>query len=513
MRRRAPAGEVRSVERVRTLGEVFTPAGTVNAMLDLLPAWVWDAHPSVTFLEPSCGTGNFLVAVLTRKLAAVDAAHTAGTLPAGPSVDGRVFHGLAALTSIYGVELSPENVLGETGARARLVEAFLRWCGATENEATRAEARGIVERNLILGDMLSDGRDSLPLSAYTFDPATRTWSHAPATLGAMPLGVILGNPPYQREDAGHGRSATPLYHAFVRHAVALGPGCVLMIVPSRWMAGGKGLDAFRDGMLRDRRLAVLVDHPDSRDVFPSVDIAGGVCELLWLRDHDGPCSVVSEWPGGRTTDVRELSEFDVVIRCPRALAIVRKVRARAQDSMRAMVSARKPYGLDTRARPTRDVNGATVTLRWQNGEGPLPRSAVTRGADTIDAWKVVASYAAFDHAGAPAPDGRRRVLSVVAILPPGTVCNETYLVIGAFDTQREAESLRSYMHTRFFRFLLSLRMCSQHLTRSVYEFVPQQRWDRPWTDEALYAAYGLDAQERAHIEAAIREMPAHPRVG
>jgi site-specific DNA-methyltransferase (adenine-specific) len=321
----------------------------------------------------------------------------------------------------------------------------------------------------------------------------------------MKFDVIVGNPPYQIEDDGHGRSASPLYHEFVQQAIALDPSFVLMVVPSRWMGGGKGLDDFRKSMLGDRRMNVLVDFQDSRSVFPSVDIAGGICYFLWQRDHDGPCRVVSDGPEGRTEELRDLSEFDVVIRGQRALQIVRKVRARASSYMSAMVSARKPFGLDTTARPRAS---GELTLRWQNGEGPFPRSAVTAGAESIDRWKVVASYAGFDHAGAPDKDGRRRVLSVVTVLPPGTICNETYLVIGAFDTRAEAESLRSYMLTRFFRFLLSQRMFSQHLTRTVYSFVPQQTWDRAWTDEALYAAYGLDAEDRSHIEASIREMPA-----
>jgi site-specific DNA-methyltransferase (adenine-specific) len=470
---------VRSEERVRRLGEVFTPAATVSAMLDLLPDSVW--RPSATFLEPSCGSGNFLVAILERKLRAVAREHAGGALAAAYDA------ALEALASLHGVDLAPDNILGSDGARARVLAALDAWHvaalgGPLPADVARAAAR-VAERNLRVGDALQD------------DVSGAAWD------------VIVGNPPYQREDGGHGRSATPLYHAFVRRAVALAPRFVLMIVPSRWMGGGKGLDAFRAEMLRDRRIAVLVDHTDARAVFPAVDVAGGVCYFLWAREHDGPCRMTSDGPAGRTTAERELGELDILVRGNEAMSIVRKVRARARAFMDARVSARKPFGLDTTARP---AAAGELTLRWQHGEGPLPRSAVTRGAHRIDRWKVVASYAGFEHAGTPGADGLRRVLSVVAILPPGVVCNETYLVVGDVDTRAQAESLRSYLHTRFVRFLLAQRCVSQHLTRGVYAFVPEQAWDRTWTDAELYAAYGLDAGERAVVEGTVRGWPLTP---
>jgi hypothetical protein len=199
--------QIRSVARVRDLGEVFTPAETVRAMLDLLPERMWAPHPPATFLEPSCGNGNFLAAVLVRKLDAVDAARAAGVLPAGPSDEARLFHGLEALASIYGVDLSPENVLGgadpgEAGARTRMLDAFNAWCAP--HDLARAAAAWIVERNLIVGNMLPvdaagqpSGRDDLPLTTYAFDPPTLGVSVARTTLGeviaasAPPRGATL----------------------------------------------------------------------------------------------------------------------------------------------------------------------------------------------------------------------------------------------------------------------------------------------------------------------------------
>lgn len=195
--------QVKSVERVRDLGEVFTPAGTVQSMLDLLPADVWDVHPAATFLEPACGDGNFLVAILERKLAAVLRAEVAGSLPAGETKDAVRFHALEALASIYAVDISADNVIGgtsghEVGARDRLLSHMKRWHAAsfgqhlTEDSPLLLAARWVVEHNIQIGDMLAYdplgttiGRDQLPLTEYQWDPTGMTVKLFVTTLGAV----------------------------------------------------------------------------------------------------------------------------------------------------------------------------------------------------------------------------------------------------------------------------------------------------------------------------------------
>ena len=195
--------QVKSVERVRDLGEVFTPAGTVQSMLDLLPAAVWDVHPSATFLEPACGDGNFLVAILERKLAAVIQAEVARSLPAGGTKDAVRFHALEALASIYAVDISADNVIGgthghEVGARDRLLSHLRRWYATsfgqhlTEDSPLLLAARWVVERNIQIGNMLAvdpqgtpSGREQLPLTEYHWDPAGMTVKLFVTTLGAV----------------------------------------------------------------------------------------------------------------------------------------------------------------------------------------------------------------------------------------------------------------------------------------------------------------------------------------
>ena len=199
---------VKSVERVRDLGEVFTPAATVQDMLDLLPTEMWVPHPSPTFLEPSCGDGNFLVAILARKLDSVAAAHNAGELLAGTDTEALMFHALEAVSSIYAVDISVDNVIGgtpghEVGARKRLMTVFANWYEDTtasklnSRSTLRAVAEWIIDRNVIVGNMLSSnadgtpsGRDNMPLVEYEWKPTTRTVAVTATTLGAaMSAGV------------------------------------------------------------------------------------------------------------------------------------------------------------------------------------------------------------------------------------------------------------------------------------------------------------------------------------
>ena len=183
---------VKSTERIRDLGEVFTPSATVTEMLDLLPATVWSVHPAKNFLEPACGDGNFLVDVLARKLHRVGEGFRKAKLPAGKSVEAAQFHGLEALASVYAVDISADNIIGgtpghEIGARARLLSDFARWnqevLGKRINDRSLIlrSATWVTDHNLIVGNAMPRDaagqltqRDDLPLIEYEFRPADRT---------------------------------------------------------------------------------------------------------------------------------------------------------------------------------------------------------------------------------------------------------------------------------------------------------------------------------------------------
>ena len=276
-----------------------------------------------------------------------------------------------------------------------------------------------------------------------------------------------------------------------------------MIIPSRWFGGGKGLDEFRAEMLEDDRIRRIVDFEDVNDVFPGIDLAGGVCYFLWERDNPGLCNVTNMHGNIETTSERKLDEFKTFIRHGEAVSIVRKVMRQAELRMNKQVSGRKPFGLATTERPK---TKGELTLRWQKGEGPFPRDAISVGVGIIDRWKVITSYVGYDHAGNPGTDGRRRVLSKIDIIPPGTICNETYIVIGHYGSKREAENLVGYMKTRFFRFLVSQFMYSHHITKEAYALVPVLDMTRQWTDDDLASRYQLARDEVAFIESKVRSF-------
>ena len=319
----------------------------------------------------------------------------------------------------------------------------------------------------------------------------------------MKFDAIVGNPPYQEMDGGNNASAVPLYQLFMEQAILVEPHYISMIMPARWYSGGRGLDKFRSEMLNDERLCKMMDFSDSNDCFPGVDIAGGVCYFLWDKNAHGECKVISVHNGKQSISERKLNEYDTFIRFKEAISIIKKIQLRESKFYSERVSSQKPFGLRTYVKPT---ESGDIKLRYSGGIGPFNRADVTSGLDWIDKWKVTMSYLTYDHAGRPDKNGQRRIFSTMDILPPETVCTETYIVIDCFDTEQEAKNLMAYLKTRFVRFLVAQLAATQHLSKATFGFVPVQDFTEEWTDEKLYKKYELTEDEIAFIESTIRVM-------
>lgn len=477
--------------------EVFTPPVVVNRMLDLLPAELW-RNPDARFLDPVSKTGVFLREIAKRLMEGL-CERIPDRQQRADHIFTRQLFGLA-ITELTAL-LSRRSVYCSKQANGpySVCTAFHDTDGNIRFRSTEHTWQNGRCRYCGASREVYDRDDTLESHAYEF-----IHTENPETIFPdMKFDVIIGNPPYQLSDGGNGASASPLYHRFVRQAQKLKPRYLTMIIPSRWFGGGKGLDDFRREMLNDNHIRVLVDYENASDCFPGVDIAGGICYFLWDRDNPGLCDVVNVRNNETMHSVRALNEFDTFIRHDQAASIVRKVCAFGEPMMSNMVSSSKPFGLRTFVRPQ---ESGDILLRWQNGEGPYRRDEITVGRELIDKWKVITSYVGYDHAGNPGKDGKRRVFSKIDILPPGTICTETYLVVGSFDTEQEAKKLVAYMKTLFFRFLVAQCMYSHHITKEAYRLVPIQDFSQSWTDEKLYAKYGITDEEIKFIESMVRPM-------
>lgn len=521
--------------------EVFTPPDLANRMLDsLADAWAADnkganlwAKPTVRFLDPFTKSGVFLREVTSRLVTGLaneipDLAHRVDHILTEQvfGIGTTRLTSLLARRSLYCSKFAngPHSIANSFASEAGNIwfEPMAHtWVSGTEWVLT-ADENGNMIKKFKNGRCKYCGASQKSLDrgpgfethAYAFIHTDDIGTRLAELFGAdMKFDVVIGNPPYQMADDGHGSSATTIYHRFVEQAIALQPDYLTMVTPSRWFAGGKGVDQFRSDMLTGGHLRKIVDYPNSAELFPAVDIKGGVSYFLWDGKFQGDCEFSAVRKGETFgPDLRKLDEFDVLVRDQRGLDILHKVLSFSQKSTSDIVSARWAFGTEL----TSNFKGfyakkkaASLRLYMQGGNHNLwvDRAAVTRNQDLIDKWKVLLPKAGPGNSGGHViPD---MVLGRPIVAEPESVCTLTYLVAGPFNDEAACNSFASYVRTRFVRFLVSLRKPSQDAPRGVYTWVPQQSWDQEWTDAELYAKYGLTEDEQTFIESMIRPMKAN----
>ncbi|WP_420559718.1 Eco57I restriction-modification methylase domain-containing protein [Tepidicaulis sp.] len=507
--------------------EVFTPPEFANRMLDTLAeSWaaqndganIW-ADKNVRFLDPFTKSGVFLREITVRL--------TAGLADEIPDLQERVDHILSQ--QVFGI--------GITHLTAMLARRSV-YCSKFANGAHSVTRRFNSAAGNIWFDRTEhtwvDGRCKFcGASQAALDRGEKLETHAYAFIhtdniktriaelfgGDMHFDVIIGNPPYQLGDGGHGTSAAPIYQKFVEQAKNLEPRYLTMVIPSRWFSGGKGLDDFRESMLSDDRLRSIDDYLSAADVFPGVGLKGGVCYFLWDKENRGPCRVTThfkDWPISQATRPLLEKGTEIFIRFNEGLSILRKVIAREtgqedvlslpdEQRFSRLVSSRKPFGFETKFKgKARKQSDEDVTVYQNGGIGYIPRSSITTNIELIDCWKIFVGRAA------PGTGNRdtypHRIISTPFVAGPGTISSETYLCIGPFNTKEQADNALSYLACRLTRLLVLLHKPSQDTTRRVYTFVPAQDWTQNWTDSDLYNRYGLSDEEIAFIEKIVRPM-------
>ena len=495
--------------------EVFTPPEFANRMLNTLAkAWagnksganIW-ADPSVRFLDPCTKSGVFLREITSRL--------TKGLAEEMPILEERVHHiltkqvfgiGITHLTSL----LARRSVYCSKHAKGKhsIAKGFASddgniWFKRLEHTWDESKCRYCGAPRAIF-----DRKPGLENHAYAFIHTNDISARIAELFGGdMQFDVIIGNPPYQMTGGAGGSSDSSIYHLFVEQATNVQPRYVCMVIPSRWMAGGRGLDEFRSQMLNGSHLRSLTDFQDSGEAFPGVQIKGGICYFLWDAEHKGACTV-TRIVGGveHRQQNRYLGEFDVLVRDEPALGILRKVLAKQEPSVVDLVSGDTPFGIATNFQDWRAKEGkGTIALhlidQTKRTVGYVERGLIRKNIDAIDVWKVLVPKAY--GAGETFP---HQILGKEIVASPPSVCTQSYLVVSPFQSKRAVQSFASYYRTRLFRFLVSLRKITQDALRSTYLWVPQQAWDRDWSDEMLYKKYGITKDEIAFITSMIRPM-------
>lgn len=482
---------------------VPTPPKLAKAMLDLLPDEVW-SRPDFVWLDPFSKSGVFLREVATRLFDGL-----AEWEPDFMARREHVFRNMlfgAATTEMTGI-VSRRSVYCSADAsgphsvvRFDDPQGHLPFVPAEHDFDTGGKCK--VCR---ASDDLERGEDRENY-AYSFIHG----AYPTKEMANMKFDVIVGNPPYQIGTDGFGATASTIYHHFVEKAIELDPRYIVMITPSRWFAGGKGLDAFRSKMIADRRVRELVDNPKIFDCFPGVKIRGGVSYFLWDREHDGDCKFSTRIDGAiRSTMTRDLRAGDgVIIRDNRAAAIVEKAVRHDGPFVESECTVTKPFGLTMRSNYAGSVPEpfeGSVPLIYNSKVGYSRPDQIERNHQWIDRWKVLLPMAS---SGDTPVDEEGNIVDVVLgepiALAPGSACTQTYFIAGMFDTREETENYANFLATKFVRFLVLQRKLTQHVTPDRFRFVPMLDMRRLWTDGDLYSHFGLSPEEIEYVEAIIK---------
>ena len=334
----------------------------------------------------------------------------------------------------------------------------------------------------------------------------------------MKFDVVVGNPPYQLKDGSGGTNDAPIYQHFVESAHSLRPEFATLIMPSKWFTAGREhlLGDFRKHMLENRSIQQIVVYSDFRDLFPNVNIKGGLCYYLYNSTYSGDCLYKLVQNGQEYVSSRKLNEYDILIQNPRIANLVKKISDQAKESkgnVAEIISSDTPFGIPTNPATSKKTAFEVFEDEAEDHDTKLfyldkavrktayiRKSDITKNVQDIDKYKVFipAAYGAgedFPHqiVGQPEYGGKN------------SICSQTYLY-AAFRSENEARNFITYLKTKFFRVLVLACRIEQHLPNKTYRFVPLQDFSKPWSDAELYAKYNLTDEEIAFIESMIKPM-------
>lgn len=489
--------------------EVFTPPKVANEMLDLLPQEIWN-DKAITFLDPFCKSGVFLREIARRLLVGLEKDI--------PDLQERVNH--IFTKQIFGIAITEltSHLSRRSAYCTKTANGEYSVCTIFENEKGNILFDKIAHtwknrKCTYCGanqDVYDRGKD-LESHAYQF-----IHTQNPEEIFNMKFDVIVGNPPYQLNDGGGtGSSAMPIYDKFVEQAKKLNPRYLTMIIPARWFSGGRGLDSFRDGMLKDKSIRVLHDFINVGDCFPGVEIKGGVCYFLWDKNYKGDCKIYTHYGNNNISEsFRPLLEknVDTFIRHNEAISILKKIQQFNEETFSKIVSPNDVFGFDVRVENSYKRINPNFMLEpfetsvkfyyngWKkDGIGYIDKNTIKKNSCYVDKHKVF-----IPKAWGTGNMSTDRLNPFVG--EPNSCCTETYLLIGPLPDEKISKNVISYIQTSFFHFMVSFIKITQNSMQKVYSLVPIQDFSESWTDEKLYKKYGLTHEEIDFIESMIKPM-------
>lgn len=388
--------QIKSKERVKINGEVFTREIEVIEMLNLLPL----ENFSKNIFEPACGTGNFLVEILKKKL--------------------EILNEEIATKTLFGMDICPDNI---HTSKERLKELVIS-----------ETAKKNIEKNIFLQNF------------FDFKPNEK-------------VEIIITNPPYQTNTEGHANQATPLYNKFFFKAKEFNPEIILMIIPSRWMSGGWGLDSFREEMKKGN-VSFLKNYTNSKIPFPENEIKGGICYFLWKKEYSGTTTFLNINENNEQT-IRNinLKKYDVIIKDEISENILDKINT--EDNFSEFVKGLNYFGLPTNFKGN-EKGKYKVFLKYKQ----YTYTDIIKNEKDADKYKVVISKAS-ENGKYPG-----KIISKPIILEPNEVCSMSFLVV-YIGNKEEAEKIKTYLERKDIRFLISLRKNTQDISKEKFVFVPK----------------------------------------
>ena len=492
--------------------EVFTPPKVAREMLDMLPKEVW-SNPNLTFLDPAVKTGIFLREITSRLIE--------GLADEIPDLQERVNHILTK--QVFGIGITELTTL---------MSRRTLYCSMTANGAySICTEFDNEEGNILFPDTEHDFNEKTGRCEdcganrdnYENEEGRENYAYSfihkdfEEVFGNMKFDVIIGNPPYQLGNGGGaGDSAVPIYHNFVRVAMSLDPKYISMITPSKWMRAGS-MKSFRNEMISDNKISHIVDYINEKDVFPSLQVDGGISYFLIDKAHEGKSKYIFHG----LNNYKNITEryikndiLDIVIRDNRQYSIIEKVIKEKEISIKNIVSL-TPFGFKTDLFNNSSKYGNISFLRKREDgyskvfgvEGRkggakrvykfINNEHIKEGVDSVDKYKLFFSGTGGTYSTIPSKTIKGY---------PGDICTGTFLKMGDFATEEEMENCYNYSKTKFFRALFFFNRVSFGVTLGTFDLIPLQDFSKPWTDSELYAKYKLTEEEIAYIEDNIESM-------